>query len=279
MTFNITKASGETEPFSLSKVRESLSRVGLDKRSQDEVLAKLSSHLYEGITTKEIYSLIRHWLQQRELSWASRYDLKKAIMALGPTGYPFERFMVRVLQRSGFQTRGSTIVNGHCVNHEIDVLAQKNNLRYMGECKFHNHQGVKTDVKVALYVQARFLDIKKTPINFFDGKTANKALLMTNTKLTSEAIAYCRCMGMAMISWSYPPRFSLRELVEKGGLHPITCLSSLTKAEKKALLKKELVFCDDLVKSRQWYSLIDKRKIERVKTEAEKISNTKSKNA
>ena len=268
MFVNIRKVSGELEPFSEEKVRSSLTRARIDKGVQDEIIRRLSSRLYEGITTRKIYSLVYGWLKDDKPYLASRYNLKRAVMSLGPTGYPFEKFIAGVLICCGFQATVSTIVKGRCIDHEVDVLAQKDEKRYMIECKFHNRQGIKTNVKVALYVDARFLDIKDTPINFFGKKTVSQALLATNTKLTSQAIAYCRCKEMQMISWNYPQRFSLRELIEKEGLHPITCLSSLSRKEKQSLLNEGFVFCHDLVEGKKWFSLVARNKLEEVKEEA-----------
>ncbi len=268
MVVNIRKASGEMEPFSEKKVRSSLARARISKEKQDRILSRLSSRLYEGITTRKIYSLIYGWLKDEKPYLASRYNLKKAIMALGPTGYPFEKFIGGVLAHHGFRTTVSVVIKGHCVHHEIDVLAQKDEKRYMIECKFHNRRGIKTDVKVALYVYARFLDIATTAIDFLTGKTVNQALLATNTRLTSQAIAYCRCKKMQVISWDYPRGFSLRELVEQKGLHPITCLSSLSRKEKQSLLDEGIVFCRDLIGGEKWPSLVAKDKIEAVREEA-----------
>ena len=271
MSINIRKASGEIEPFSEDKVRGSLSRARIDKGIQNKLIERLSPRLYEGITTKKIYSLVYGWLKDDRPYLASRYNLKRAIMALGPTGYPFEQFVAGVLTHYGFKTVVSQIVKGNCVSHEIDVLAQKSNTRYMGECKFHNRQGIKTNIKTVLYINARFLDIKGTPIDFFGKKTVNQALLATNTKLTSQAVAYCRCRKMQVISWDYPQEFSLRELVEKGSLHPVTCLSSLSRKEKQLLLGKGFVFCYQLAEGGNWYSLVARNKLEAVRREAELV--------
>ena len=268
MPINIRKASGELEPFSEEKVRSSLTRARIDKGVQNEIIKRLSSRLYEGVTTRKVYSLIYGWLKNDKPYLASRYNLKRAVMALGPTGYPFEQFIAGVLVHCGFKTTVSRVIKGSCVTHEIDVLAQKGDVRHMTECKFHNRQGIKTNVKVALYVYARFLDIADTPIDFFAGKTANQALLATNTKLTSQAITYCRCKKMRVISWNYPQGFSLRELVEKESLHPITCLSSLSRKEKQSLLNEGFVFCRDLTEREGWRSLVARNKLEEIRKEA-----------
>src|SRR3972149_4640100 len=90
-----------------------------------------------------------------------RYSIKKAISDLGPSGYPFERYFARVLEAYGYSSELNLIVEGHCVSHEVDILARKGGGLYVIECKYHNDGGKPTDVKTALYVHSRFMDIKK----------------------------------------------------------------------------------------------------------------------
>ena len=44
-------------------------------------------------------------------------------MAFGPTGFPFEKLTAEILESMGYSTRTGVIVPGHCVKHEIDVIA------------------------------------------------------------------------------------------------------------------------------------------------------------
>ena len=48
-------------------------------------------------------------------------------MKLGPTGYPFEDFIAKLLQADGYETKVRQILKGECITHEIDVIAEKNN--------------------------------------------------------------------------------------------------------------------------------------------------------
>ncbi len=73
-------------------------------------------------------------------------------MELGDTGYPFEKFVAALLRSEGYETKVGVIVQGHCVTHEVDVVAENDRHHYMCECKFHNSQG-------------RFCNVKNTPIN------------------------------------------------------------------------------------------------------------------
>jgi hypothetical protein len=236
---NVKKASGEIETFSEEKVRSSLQRAGANDDLINQIVNQIKLQLYEGIPTRKIYRQIFALLKKENLPIWQKYNLKEAIMALGPSGYPFEKFVAGILAHYDYQTQINQIIQGKCVSHEIDIVVQKDNQRLMVECKFHNRAGLKTDIKVALYTYARYLDVSQNAQ--FTG-----AWLITNTKVTSEAVDYARCVGLKITSWDYPDEASLRLLINKSGLHPITCLNNLSPAELNRLLQEGTVFCHDL---------------------------------
>ena len=96
-SFDIIKSSGEKVKFSLEKLRTSLSRTGAEKEIVDQILDKVRDELYQGISTKEIYNRAFSLLKKKKSYLASKYKLKKAIYELGPTGFPFERFVSAIL--------------------------------------------------------------------------------------------------------------------------------------------------------------------------------------
>lgn len=239
----VKKASGELEDFSALKVKDSLLRAGATEELTDKILTSLEARLYDGIKTSEIYSYVFSLLRDWKSPLVSKYNLKQAIMELGPAGYPFEQFVASILHHLGYEVEVGQVVKGKCVEHEIDIIAQKAGEYSLIEAKFHNRVGTKSDVKIALYVWARFLDVSGQHTRF------KKGWLVTNTKVTHEAIKYANCVGLKIVSWDYPEDGSLRYLIEKSKLYPITCLQTLKRAEKKGLLKRGLVFCEDLAKT------------------------------
>ena len=86
-------------------------------------------------------------------------------MELGPAGYPFERFIGAILEHQGYHVEVGQLVKGYCVRHEVDVIADRDDRRYMVECKFHTRQAHNSDVKVSLYIHSRFNDIRKNGSN------------------------------------------------------------------------------------------------------------------
>lgn len=234
---NIVKANGQREPFSEKKLRRSISRAGIPQALQEEAVAHVTAGLHEGITSAEIYHHIIAFLGKSEEPYTkTRYTLKEAIMLLGPSGYAFEDYFAQVLESRGYEVKTRQIMKGRCITHEVDVLARKNGKTSMVEAKFHNNAGTRTDVHVSMYTKARFDDIKER-------YSLNEAMIITNTKVTIDAIAYAECVGMKIFSWDYPSEGSLRDVIEEYRLFPVTSLTTITQAQKVRLLENHVVLC------------------------------------
>ncbi|MAN29155.1 MULTISPECIES: ATP cone domain-containing protein [Mesonia] len=243
----IKKYSGEYEAFDINKLINSLRRSRADEDIIQDIARKVQEQIEEGMTTKRIYQMAFKMLKAKSRVSASKYKLKKALMELGPTGFPFERFVGKLLTHEGFSTQVGVIVQGNCVQHEIDVIAQKENKHYMIECKYHSDQGRVCNVKIPLYIQSRFLDVKRQWEHQKDHDTKSyRGGLYTNTRFTTDAIQYGNCVGLMQVSWDYPQQNGLKDRIDKAGLHPLTALTTLTKAEKTKLLDKGIVLCKEL---------------------------------
>ena len=247
-TFSITKASGERVPFSREQLRHSLERSGASTETISNVIAEVEKDLYEGIPTNKIYKKAFSLLKKVSRPFAAKYKLKEAIMELGPTGYPFERFIAEVLKHQGFKVEVDVVVKGRCVNHEIDIIAEKEDAHYLVECKYHNATGIICDVKIPLYIQARFKDVEKewSSLPGHEGKK-HVGWVITNTRFSEDAIKYGLCVGLHLMSWDYPKKGGLREQIDSAGLYPITCINGLSKIEKQRLLDSKVILCSELV--------------------------------
>ncbi len=236
---NVRKATGELEPFDENKLRSSVGRAGISKELQDQVISHIKANLYPDVPSAEIYRQILDYLgRSRYPHTRSRYTLKQAIIELGPSGYPFEKYVAALLRHQGYETETGVVMAGKCVTHEIDVVAKKDGRTILVECKFHNQSGIRSDVKIPLYVQARFEDL---------GKSFSEVWLVTNTKCTSDAIKYAECAGMKIVAWGYPERGNLQDWIEDAKLYPVTSLFSLTPAQRTLLLERNFVLCQDLI--------------------------------
>lgn len=247
-TIDIIKSSGEKVKFSLNKLKTSLKRIGADSKTVNQIVETVKDELYEGITTKEIYNRAFTMLKKKKSYLASKYKLKKAIYELGPTGFPFERFISAILKYSGFKTEVDKVLKGQCVTHEIDVVAHKNNETTIIECKFHNDQGLKCNVKVPLYINSRYNDVKAHWKSKKKIETKlTKGWVVTNTRFTNDALQYGKCVNLYLLSWDYPKDNGLKDRIDRLGLYPITVSTLLTNREKQFLLSRDIVLCRELV--------------------------------
>lgn len=245
---DIIKYSGKKVKFSIHKLCASLKRTGADKETVAQIIHKVRDELYQGISTKEIYNRAFALLKKKKSFLASKYKLKKAIYELGPTGFPFERFVSAILKYSGYQTELDKIFQGKCVTHEVDVIAAKNNKTTLIECKFHGEQGLKCNVKIPLYINARYQDVKTQWISNTKNKTIlTKGWVVTNTRFTKDAIQYGNCCGLYLLSWDYPENDGLKDRIDRLGLYPITVSTLLTGEEKQFLLSRDIVLCRQLI--------------------------------
>jgi hypothetical protein len=243
----VTKASGESVKFSKEKLRGSMKRAGANPEQIDAIIDEIADRLYEGITTKKIYQMAFRLLKGNSRHIAAKYHLKRAIMELGPSGYPFEKFIGEILRYQGYQVKVGQVVHGHCVTHEIDVIAEKGNQHFMIECKYHNLPGTICNVKIPLYIQARFKDVESAWLKDPGyGKKFHQGWVVTNTRFTGDALQYGNCAGLKLIGWNYPNGNSLRNQIDTLGLYPITCITSLTQIEKQKLLEKKIVLCKEI---------------------------------
>ncbi|WP_372932580.1 restriction endonuclease [Mariniphaga sediminis] len=243
-TLLIKKASGEEEPFRVEKLKESLRRAGAGEETIDQVTDDIGSWIYDGITTQKIYSRAFALLRKKKKHVASRYKLKKAIMELGPTGYPFEHFIGKILELQGYSTKVGQIVEGLCITHEVDVVATRGKQQYIVECKYGQSPGKTVSVQVPLYIRSRVDDIiKKRSENAEYNGFSFYGWVVTNTRFTSDAIDYGKCCGLHLLSWDFPHGNGLKDIIDREKIYPITVLNNLTKNQKQELMEQGIVVC------------------------------------
>ena len=270
----VKKKNGEKVPYDEQKLVHALQRSGASQHDIEIALSQVNKIIHNGISTRKIYEVAYKSLKKRSHYSAGRYRLKRAMMELGPSGYPFEKFIGKIFEAEGYQVKVDQIVAGACVTHEVDVIARNENEQIMVECKYHSDTSIKSDVKVALYIHSRFQDVEKTwqKTEEFNGLKF-RGMVVTNTRFSDDAMKYASCVNLGLISWDFPRGKSLKDLIDKAGYHPITSLSTLTRSEKSKLLDKGLVLCRDISNHVDLLKEIglQKPKIDRVIKEAKDI--------
>ena len=243
----VHKADETSEPFDRDKLLRSL----LNARASTEVAEKVTAHvekeLVNGMKTEDIYRHAFEYLRSIGKPIAARYSLRRSLLELGPTGFPFERIVAEIYRKKGFETLLDQTVQGKCTDHEVDVVAWNEGQLVMVEAKFHHELALKTDVKAALYIKARYDDLREELFQFGGAsRQLSEFLLVTNTKFTAKAIEYCECSGVRLIGWNYPRTENLHHLIDETGVHPITCLTTLSGGQKRTLMEQGIVLCESI---------------------------------
>ncbi len=277
MPIQITKADGTVEYFKLEKLRRSLRRSGAQPDEVNTVIAELTPSLHDGISTQEIYRNAFRLLHHSGSPVAARYSLRRALFNLGPTGFPFEKFLCRLFALDGYTTTTGSIIQGKCAQHEIDISAYKTDHSFVGEAKFHARPGIKSDLQVAMYSYARLIDLQDQKICFDDICGIKEFWLITNTKFTSAARDYGNCVGLKLLSWDYPKKDNLHDRIQRAGVYPITVLQELSAKQARILIERDIILCSDLVSKPHILKVLHlpKRRYESVLNEARELCKSK----
>ena len=193
------------------------------------------------MTSNDIYKKVLSAIAEEKGLKAlyQRYQLKDAIMRMGPAGFAFENYVAALLEYYDYQVIGiRSKVKGECASHEIDLTGVKNHRKYLIECKYHSSHGVYTGLKESLYTHARFLDLQPK----FSGE-----IIFCNTKVSTNAKKYAKCIGQKIYSWRYPGQTSLEKIIEKHNLYPITILT-LSQNELRIFSESNIMIAKDLLR-------------------------------
>lgn len=237
----VVKRTGEVEHYNEEKVIHTMNRVGVPHNIQPDVLNHIRQQFKgEYLSTDDVFQHVFEYLRKTDKKASLRLNLRRAILELGPTGFPFERYLARIFQDQGYKTTVDVHLRGECVVHEIDLILEKDGKREAVEVKFHNDITGKTDLHVALYTYARYLDIKSK-------HNIDTMWIITNTKLSQDAAIYAECKEIRMLGWDYPSTGNLQHFLEAPKMYPVTILTDLTRQEKERLIEDNIVLCRDLL--------------------------------
>ncbi|WP_338647413.1 ATP cone domain-containing protein [Flavobacterium sp. KS-LB2] len=244
----ITKHSGDIVEFNPDKLKNSLLKSGASAIVVDNILHEIKKQMYEGIATKHIYKMAFSLLKKTANSHAARYNLREAIRLLGPAGFFFEKYIARLFASEQYQTITNMTLQGKCVLHEIDVLIKKNECISMVECKYHLGRDAASDVKVPMYILSRFNDLKERHHTIFDKRDSiSKCWIVTNNRFTTDAVDFSNCSGLSLLSWNYPEGNNLKTKNDTYYLYPVTCLTTLSIAEKDKLLILDVILVKEII--------------------------------
>lgn len=243
----VKKASGETELFDLSKLKASLKNAGARADVISDIAADISDWVYDGVTTRKIYARAYTMFRKRSGNKATLYKLKMAMLKMGPSGYPFEYFIGELFRRQGYEVEVGKVVEGATINHEMDVIATRDGVQHLMECKFSLDQGNRLSIQVPLYVNSRVNDIVEKRRKQKQYKDLSfTPWLVTNARFSSDSIEYSRGKGINLLGWDYPEDNALKDMIAREKIFPVTILKNLTRKQKHLLMEQNVVTCNQL---------------------------------
>lgn len=260
----IRKANGNIEEFNEKKLINAIVKTGTKVDVAIEICEYVKNKCHENykdqpIKTEYIYHLAFKHLKNISKASALKYSLKRSMLEIGPSGFPFEKFIAEIWRHEGYDAITGQMIMGKCVPHEVDVVAWREDKLVMIEAKYHSDAGSRTDLKNALYVKARYNDIENTQFTvesfnpngepIISGKMPSRlseGWLITNTYFSDTAITYAECNNLKLMSFDYPEDGSLQDRIIEYSLYPITILTTLTKEEKKRLIERNIILCQTL---------------------------------
>ena len=239
--FLIYKADGRKVQFNEKKILNTCIRAGASKKTAKRILKKVKSKIHRNMTSYDVYKKVLNVISQEKDLKAlhQRYQLKNAIMRMGPAGFAFENYVASLLEYYDLQATGiRSKIKGKCATHEIDVIGMREDSKFLIECKYHSKHGVYTGLKESLYTHARFLDMQPR----FSGE-----IIFCNTKVSNHAKKYAKCIRQQIFSWRYPAKNSLEKIIEKYNLYPITILN-LSQNELRIFSESNMMIAKDLLR-------------------------------
>jgi hypothetical protein len=233
----VIKSNGQKEAYQKEKVIKSLKNLNLIQEKIEEILLEIDQKLPSVISTKKLFDFIFSYLREKETFFSYKYNLKQAIFKLGPAGYPFEKFIAHLLKLYDYKTKHNLFLKGKCLTYEIDLLAEKDNIIYICECKFHQQAWKVNDVKVVQYSYARFLDLQKEN---------EYPWVITNTRFTSEAHKFAECYHIKLLSWNFPEE-NLPYLIDNKKAYPLTIFDFLPLKTLQNFFNYDIVLIQDFI--------------------------------
>jgi HJR/Mrr/RecB family endonuclease len=259
----VTKADGRKEEFKREKIIKTCLRMRVSQDQAETIADEIEKRIYDGIETRKILRMIFNFLQKFRPEIKYQIDLREAISFLRPKP-DFEKFVQLLLKEYGYEVTPNQIIQGFCVDHEIDAIAKKDNQTILVEIKHHFNHHAYTGKDVFLEAQAILEDLiegRKAGKNSID---FNKILIVCNTKFSDHAKKYALCKGIDFIGWKYPEEKGLERLIEEKKLYPITILKNLDVKSKEKLGDAGIVIIKQLLEE-NLEELYKKTKIPRKK--------------
>ncbi|RDE10906.1 MAG: hypothetical protein C4K48_12955 [Candidatus Thorarchaeota archaeon] len=270
----IVKWDGRREQFDLDKLRHSILRLGAPLELAKSVSEQIEREAYSGMTSKEIFDLVTAKLRTHEPAISLREDLKTGLARM-KGGSEFEEYVRLIFRAHGYSVKGNTVVQGRCVTHEIDGIAERDDECIYLEIKHHSSPHSYTPFDVTLAAKAKWDDLQSGHESGSTSYCFNRVLVVSNTRLSAHARQYAECVGIGHLGWNTPPGRGLDCMIEEKGLYPITVLKALHEEERDILSGNGILTLQQLEAATTGVDGIQESRFNELKDQAAKIMKTR----
>ena len=244
----VRKADGRFEPFDRRKIVRTCMKLRVERAEAERIADKISKLVYDGIPTSEILSAIYEEVKKVRPEYEHAHDLREAISMMRPKP-DFEYFIGVTLSSLGYRVESARILDGRCVDHEIDGVAMKGDEVLMVEVKHHVNPHTYTGLDVILAVHSTLRDLVEGYRLGLHSYPFTAALVACNTKISQHAERYARCVGIRYMGWRYPRAFALEDLIARHKLYPTTMLRILKRDHIERLGDRGIVTLKQLIET------------------------------
>jgi hypothetical protein len=243
---NVRKFDGSKQEFDRNRIVHTCLRNGASEETARRVADKIEMDSYEGMTTKEILKLVWTYLGRHHPESQARIDLRLALSRLRPKP-DFENYASLILRKLGYSVQSNKTLRGKCIEHEIDVIAQKEGRTFYVEIKHHNRAHTYTPLDVPMKVWATLQDLAEGKKLGYHNVNFTNSLILCNTKFTNHARTYADCVGIDHIGWKSPAPNGLENIIERNGLYPVTLLKDVDRRLQRILVDNGILLLQQLL--------------------------------
>jgi hypothetical protein len=220
--------------------------MGASTQAANDIADRVERNLYEGISTRQILQLIFSFMRKYKPDVKYLFDLKRGLSLMEPKP-EFEMFIQVLLANSGYDVEPNSFLKGKCGEHEVDAIAKKDGVTYFVEVKHHFSYHALTGLDESRIAQAILEDVNDGYLLGMTDLKIDRAMIVTNTRYSEHAIQYGSCKGILQIGWSSPQTLGIKDMVQNGRLHPLSCLRGLKDETRMRLVNAGIVLIKQLL--------------------------------
>lgn len=244
----ITKANGLRQLFDREKIIRTCLKMGVNQKIAIDIVNEVERQLYDGITTAKIFKLVFSLLENHKPSVKYFIDLRKAL-SLMISKPEFEMFVQILLSFNGYAVSSNQLLQGKCVRHEVDGLARKDGVTFFVEAKHHYRYHTPTGLDESRIARAVLEDITEGYELDNNNLKIERAMLVTNTRFSEQAIIYGKCRNILQIGWRSPEKLSLQSMIEEKKVFPLSCIRGLRTETRIRLVDSGIILIKQLISS------------------------------